>query len=173
MVQSNFMAELEKYTLDELELIYETQKDLYSAEEMDLILQRIDALKAEEKKKLDAWIEEKLPKEIRCPKCDGPNSFSNDCCDFCGHKFNKSKYYDPEYYTSGDEIASEDVQEQGRSYTFHCVISFLIPLIGFILGAIMLGKDDEEEVSVGKMCIILGIASIVISAIAWALFFAS
>lgn len=173
MVQPDFMKEIEKLTLDELELIFETQKDLYSQEEMDLICRRIADVKAEEKEKRDAWIAENLPKEIRCPKCDGPNPFSNDRCQFCGHKFDKSKYYDPAYYESGEEHDSEDLQEPGKSYTFHCVISFLIPLIGFILGAIMLGKGEEEEVSVGKVCIILSIVSIVISAIAWGIFFAS
>ena len=45
------------------------------------------------------------------------------------------------------------------------MISFLIPLVGFILGAILLSKDNEEEKQVGKSCIILGIVAVVISTI--------
>ena len=169
MTQSNFKVEIENYTLDELELIYETQKELYSAEEMDFIYQRIQEVKAEEKAKLDAWVEQNLPKEINCPKCEGPNPFENKNCSFCGHKLDKSRYYDPVYYAFAEEDDQNAQQEHGRSFGFHYVISFLIPMIGFILGAIMLGKNDEEEVSVGKACIILGIVSIVIAAIAWTL----
>ena len=46
-----------------------------------------------------------------------------------------------------------------------------MPLVGFILGAIMMSKDDEEEKSVGKALVILGILSIVISSIIWVIVF--
>ena len=56
-------------------------------------------------------------------------------------------------------------KESSNSYTFQYVISFLIPLVGFILGAILLSKENEEEKAVGKSCIILGIIAVVISTI--------
>ena len=62
------------------------------------------------------------------------------------------------------ETAAEE-ETDNKSYTFHYVISFLIPLVGFILGAILLSKDDEEEKTVGKTLIILGIISIFIGTI--------
>ena len=65
-----------------------------------------------------------------------------------------------------DESETAAAEETDRkSYTFQYVIGFLIPLVGFILGAILLSKDDEEEKSAGKTVIILGIISIVIGTI--------
>ncbi len=52
-----------------------------------------------------------------------------------------------------------------NSYTFHYIISFLIPLVGFIVGAIMLANDDNEKSSCGKICIILGMISMILSII--------
>lgn len=106
-----------------------------------------------------------LPKEIICKKCDGPNPFENDICQFCGYVFDKSKYYDLEYY---DELDQDDSQvDDKEGHAFQYIISFLIPLIGFILGAILLSKESEEERELGKACIILGIISIVISMLLW------
>ena len=38
----DFIKEIDGYTIEELELIYETQKDLYTSEEMDYILSWIN-----------------------------------------------------------------------------------------------------------------------------------
>ena len=153
----DFMKELRGYSLEALELIYETQKDLYSEEEMLLIEQRIKDFAQQEKEK----IEKLLPKEIICEKCDGPNPFENDVCVFCGAKINKEKYYTLEYYETPKE-QEKQYNENSDSNTFRYVISFLIPLIGYILGAILLSKDNEQEKSVGKSCIFLGITSTVL-----------
>ena len=173
MKTQDFLKEIEHCSLDDLKLIFETQKDLYTSEEMDTICLRIQALEKEKQEKLDAWIEAHLPKEILCPKCDGPNSFESECCSFCGHVLDKSKYYDPEFYIQQEESedASADEESKERSYGFQYVISFLIPLVGFILGAILLGKDDIEEKDAGKACIILGIVSMVVDAILIGLLF--
>ena len=53
--------------------------------------------------------------------------------------------------------------------TYRYIFSFLIPFIGYILGAVLLSKDDETEKTVGKNCIILGIISAVIGVVAWLL----
>ena len=42
----SLIAELEGYTLDELEYIYETQQDLYSAEELRGMLELISSRRA-------------------------------------------------------------------------------------------------------------------------------
>ena len=60
---------------------------------------------------------------------------------------------------------SEEISTSGDSYTFHYVISFLIPLIGFIVGAVMLANDNAEKRSCGKTCIIIGIISMIIYAV--------
>lgn len=81
---------------EQLQYIYDTQKDLYSAEELAYILKlkamRVQEEDAEERALL-AKAEEYLPKEINCPKCDGPNDFHNDVCRFCGAKLKKAEYY--------------------------------------------------------------------------------
>lgn len=153
MNKEKFLEEIKNNTLEELELIYETQKDLYTYEEMEIIKNKIEYFKNKEKEK----IEKLLPKEIECSKCFGPNPFKNEECTFCGAKLNKEKYYDLEYYNKEDEEI-----EKNQSYLFQYFMSFLIPIIGFILGAIMMTKDDDEKVAIGKKCIIMGILSNVI-----------
>lgn len=169
----SFYNEIKEYTIDELKLIISSQKELYSEEEMgqirSLLEEKIRIKEEEHKSKVIA----QLPETILCPKCDGPNSFDNEKCVFCGHTIDKTKYYvitddkeDEEY----QEYSSDDDDNDGNSYTFHYIISFLIPLIGFISGAIMLSNDAVEKRSIGKSCIILAIISIVISAVVSVLF---
>ena len=162
----SFAEEIQKYTDDELELIISTQKDLYSEEEMG----QLEALQSERRRikreEYEAKVLSRLPETINCEKCDGPNPFSNKVCDFCGHKLDKAKYYTDEYYEWEEETEkNEEVSTSGDSYTFHYVISFLIPLIGFIVGAVMLANDNAEKRSCGKACIIIGIVSMIISAV--------
>lgn len=76
--KEEFLKEIEEYSVEELELIYETQKDLYTDEEMILIKKQIELYEQKEKEK----IEKLLPKEIKCSKCEGPNAFENDECVF-------------------------------------------------------------------------------------------
>lgn len=127
-------------------------------------------LKEKEEKDRQEKLKKLLPKEIECPKCLGPNPIGNEECCFCGSKLNKEKYYRLEYYENKEDDDSE-IEEDKESYLFQYVISFLIPLIGFVLGAIMLSNEDSEKVSVGKSCIILGIVSVIVSAIISAIIF--
>ena len=161
---NEFQKELASYSYDDLGIIIETQKDLYSVEEMQMLKQELEKRKQEKQAQIIA----NLPKEIVCPKCDGVNPFENDFCQFCGCKMEKEKYYREDWAESEEESYESDETKEKTSYTFHYVISFLIPLVGFIVGAIFLGKDTEAGKSVGKGCIILGIVSIVIAYLLWA-----
>lgn len=152
---------------EQLQYIYDTQKDLYSAEELAYILKlkakRIQEEEGEEKA-LHAKAEEYLPKEINCPKCDGPNDFHDDVCRFCGAKLNKAEYYNRAHNMAlgvdDDEDSDERLDdEERRSFLAQYVISFLIPLVGWIMGGIFLTRKDPEEHDAGTICIILGIAS--------------
>ena len=58
-----------------------------------------------------------------------------------------------------------DKKVSDANYTFQYICSFIVPLVGFILGAILLTKDDEEQKQVGKECIIWGIFSCTIAVI--------
>ena len=156
MDKEKFLEEIKDNSLEELELIYETQKDLYSEEEMIIIKSRISDFKKKEEEKLKKL----LPNEIECPKCFGPNPFENNECSFCSAKLNKEKYYNLEYYEN--DKANDEIEEK-TSYAFQYIISFLIPLVGFILGAILLSKEEAEEKEVGKICIMTAIMSMVIS----------
>lgn len=164
MNKEELLEEIRPYSDDDLRLIIKTQRDLYSPDEMAIIDKELQ--RREEKRQQQIFAN--LPKEIICPKCDGINPFEKDFCQFCGSKLDKRRYYKEDWEEEIDnESSSEDV---GRnSYAFHYGVSFLIPLIGFIVGAIMLGKDSAEQRSVGKICIILGILSIVGIYILWSI----
>ena len=162
----SFADEIKTYTDEDLDLIISTQRDLYSAEEMA----QLQALRCERKRiqqeEYEAKVLARLPETINCEKCDGPNPFSNNACIFCGHTLDKSKYYADEYYDVREKDAvPHKSNKEGDSYTFHYIISFLIPLIGFIVGAVMLTNDKAEKRDRGKFCIILGIFSITASAV--------
>lgn len=165
MNREEFLKEYQDYPIEDLELICSTQEDLYSKEELQIICELIEKKQKEEEEELQKLILEKLPDEISCNKCDGINRFENDICQFCGNKLDKRKYYDLEYYDEISEETETESSEEETGYTFQYVISFLIPIIGFILGAILLSKDSDEEKNVGKQCIIIGIVSVVLSAI--------
>ena len=67
-----------------------------------------------------------------------------------------------------------DVQACGReSNVFRYVISFLIPLVGYIMGAILLSKDNETDKTIGKKCIIIGIVSAIVGGVVTAIFLTS
>ena len=173
-MDKKFKDEIKKYSYDDLKLISDTQQELYSAEEMKIIQDRMGEmlksgnLNGSQEYKDDSatkTIKKKFPKKIICPKCDQPNPFENDKCAFCEYEFDKSKYYRDDYiYDPADEQTST-LTENSQSHAFQYIFSFLIPLIGYILGAILLSKDDEDERSVGKVCIILGLVSTVIDVI--------
>jgi hypothetical protein len=151
-----FLNEIKDYSIKDLELIRDTQKDLYTAEEMKVICDVIE-------EKTYHLIQERLPKEIKCPKCDGPNLFEKDVCQYCGCKIDKRKYFDINYMSEEENEEETQVENDKQDgYGFQYVISFLIPLIGYILGAILLSREDEESRSHGKVCIILGITSVLI-----------
>ena len=63
--------------------------------------------------------------------------------------------------------------KEKENNVFRYVISFLIPLVGYILGAILLSKDNAADKSVGKNCIILGIVSAIIGGVITAIFVSS
>lgn len=165
MNKETFLKELQQYSADDLRLILNTQQDLYSPDELKLIEEQLENRINQDKKDEEEFIKKHLPDEIPCPKCDGVNPFENEKCCYCGHTFDKSKYYNINYYRQEESETAAEEETDKHSYTFQYVISFLIPLVGFILGAILLSKDDEEEKSTGKSCIILGIVAVIISTI--------
>ena len=163
--KDKLIEDLQRYSADDLRLILNTQQNLYSSDELKLIETQLEKRIEQDKKDEEDFIQQHLPDEISCPKCDGVNQFENEKCCYCGQIFDKSKYYNVNYYLQDKSESEEEEETDKQSYAFQYVISFLIPLVGFILGAILLSKDDEDEKSAGKTVIILGIVSIVIGTI--------
>lgn len=161
-MNNNFFNEINQYDYDDLKLIYDTQKDLYSTDELETIKTRLKELQDKGQTKPP----KQFPKTIKCNKCDQINPFNNDICAFCKCKLNKDKYYKDNYIYDPEEENNNIAEINDRnSHAFQYIFSFLIPLIGFILGAMLFSKDNEEERSIGKVCIILGIVSIIIDSI--------
>lgn len=151
---------------EQLQYIYDTQKDLYSAEELAYILKlkaaRIQE-EEDEEKALQVKAEEYLPEEINCPKCDGPNDFHYDTCRFCGAKLDKAEYYrrarNMALGVEDDDFDEESNDEGHRSFIAQYIVSFLIPIVGLIMGGVFLTREDQEEHDAGIVCIVLSIAS--------------
>ena len=93
MDKETFIKELQQYSADDLRLIINTQQDLYSSEELKLIEEQLRNRVKQDKKDEEDFIQQHLPNEITCPKCDGINPFENEKCCFCGHIFDKRKFY--------------------------------------------------------------------------------
>ena len=66
-------------------------------------------------------------------------------------------------------MEAETKRASGNTYRY--IASFLIPIVGYVLGAILLSKNDEMEKTAGKNCIILGLVSSVISVVATVIIF--
>ncbi len=51
---------------------------------------------------------------------------------------------------------------QGGVRVLLYIVSFIIPLVGIILGIVYMVKPDQDSKKFGKMCLILGIISIIL-----------
>lgn len=153
--------ELIGYTPEELQYIHDTQQDLYSEEELAYLLEVAEQRRSELKSEAAQY----LPREIECEKCGAPNPIENEVCQYCENKLDKKRYYDRAYkMAEGLDVEEEEEEvEAQESFLFQKVISFLIPLVGFILGAVMLANDNEEKRSVGKSCILLALAGVAVA----------
>ena len=120
-------------------------------------------IKKLDQKKEAAEIEriKNLPKEIKCPKCDAVIPIELEKCPYCEFEFHGDKYQ----YAVNDDLKSEfdetNESEEKSSNIAAYIFSFLIPLVGFILGANLMAKDNEDDRAQGVTCIILGIVSAV------------
>lgn len=156
---TKFEKECEGYSIDDLELIIDTQQDLYNEQEMQYLIQLHD-----KKLKIQEYEEEQkrinsLPEKIKCPKCDMIISGKNEKCPYCEFEFGEKIYQ----YDVNNESEEFDENEEGNSNAIAYIFSFIIPLVGFIIGAILMTNDDEDKKSQGITCIVLGIVSVIIS----------
>lgn len=52
----------------------------------------------------------------------------------------------------------------GQKVLFY-ILSFIIPIVGIVLGIIWLNDQDPDKKQVGKYCLILGIVAVVLGCI--------
>ena len=152
---TDFEKEYQKYSVDDLELIIKTQQDLYTDEEKQYLMDLLN----KKKKKIKIEQIKKIPKEFQCPKCDAIIPSNSKECPYCKYKFKQSDY---DYALNRSE---SDNEEESSGNLVSYIFSFLIPLVGLILGPILLSKDDEDKKESGVICIVIAIISIVISSI--------
>ena len=90
-----------------------------------------------------------------CVSCGRAIAWDVNVCPYCGHDFRvQTSPVHVEAMGSGMKI-------------FLYLLSFIIPIVGFIIGAIYYTKPEPEYKHVGKMCIILGLLSILLVVICW------
>ena len=139
-----------------LQYIYDSQKELYSEEELEYILKRKEiqlTKEAKEQEELEAEAKKYLPKEIDCPKCGGPNEFKRDTCKFCGATLNKDSYHEHALNLA------LGIADEVESHVAQYIVSFVLPFVGWIMGGILMTKEDPAQRSVGLNCIVIGIVS--------------
>lgn len=93
-----------------------------------------------------------------CVQCGRAIGWDVNVCPYCGK----------DYRVQAVAPAAHDTVGTGMKI-FLYLLSFFIPIIGFIIGAIYYTKPDPDFKHVGKMCIILGILSILLVVICWAI----
>ncbi|MDH3364716.1 MAG: zinc ribbon domain-containing protein [Thermoplasmata archaeon] len=92
-----------------------------------------------------------------CVSCGRSISWDANVCPYCGHDYRAQVYAGQ---PRGEQISS------GVKILFY-LLSFFIPLVGFIIGAIYYSKPEPEMKEVGKMCLILAVLAIVVVFVCW------
>jgi hypothetical protein len=162
-MKNNLINEIKKYSIADLKIILDTQQDLYTIDEMNIIRDYYEKCKNE-------YISKHTPKLIPCPKCDAQNDFNSTTCTYCGQPINNKPYLDRICNEMLGIITAEDVKDDNDDYNgkspsflFQYIISFIIPLIGLIVGGVFIASDDEDKNASGKICIAISIISIIVS----------
>lgn len=98
-----------------------------------------------------------------CVACGRAIAWDVNVCPYCGHDFRPQMagMQQPMY---GQPMPQHEAVSGGMKILLY-LLSFFIPIVGFIIGAIYYTKPETKEV--GKMCIILGILSIVFVVVCW------
>lgn len=86
-----------------------------------------------------------------CVGCGRAIAWDANVCPYCGHDFR---------VVMAPQMAQPQISE-GMKILFY-ILSFLIFIVGIIIGVIYYTKSDPESKHVGKMCIILAIVGVLI-----------
>lgn len=58
----------------------------------------------------------------------------------------------------------------GGNRAFLAVLSFLVPLLGFVAGVILLTKSGAQDRETGKLCVVLAFVGLFVTGLLWGLF---
>lgn len=94
--------------------------------------------------------------QIECPNCGEMIKCGSIVCPECREIITKK------INKTSNIIYKHDEEYSGIALY---IFSILVPIVAFIVGAIMLTKDDEYKRSIGAMCIVLDIISIILASI--------
>jgi len=86
-----------------------------------------------------------------CVGCGRAIAWDANVCPYCGHDFRVQM---------APQMAQPQISE-GMKILFY-ILSFLIFIVGIIIGVIYYTKSDPESKHVGKMCIILAIVGVLV-----------
>ena len=86
-----------------------------------------------------------------CVSCGRAIQFDANVCPYCGH----------DYRIAVVPAQQQPIVSGGMRILFY-ILSLIIPLVGFIIGAIYYTRPDPESKHIGKICIILAIVGILI-----------
>jgi len=102
-----------------------------------------------------------------CVKCGRAIAWDVNVCPYCGHDYRpqmagqQPMYGQPMY---GQPVPHQEAMSGGMKILLY-LLSFFVPIIGFIVGFIYYGKPETKEV--GKMCVILAVLNIVLIVVCW------
>lgn len=89
----------------------------------------------------------------RCVACGRELAWDANVCPYCGRDY---RFPHPQMMRKEEPVST------GMKILLY-LVSFFIPLAGFVVGAIYYTKEGEEYKRIGKFCIILAILSILLS----------
>lgn len=84
-----------------------------------------------------------------CVGCGRPIAWDANVCPYCGHDYR---------IQMAAPMPRNEVSTGMKVLVY--LLSFFIPIVGFIIGIIFYTRPEPEQKEVGKMCIILALLSI-------------
>lgn len=93
-----------------------------------------------------------------CVACGRPIAWDANVCPYCGHDFRVQM---------AGPMPRNEVSTGVKILVY--LLSFFIPIVGFIIGVIFYTRPEPEQKHVGKMCFILALLPIILGLLCWAI----
>lgn len=95
---------------------------------------------------------------VICSKCNSKLEVNTRNCPYCGEFLAKGSKAVNHYYV-------DSTKQKETNNFFLYIASLIIPLVGFVAGAVLLANDEDYKKESGKVCIIIGIISTLLGGI--------